>query len=41
VDENGQEAEDAIIRMAYVGMTRARRKLVLCEPNTKLYFEVA
>jgi len=39
--DNGQEAEDSIVRMAYVGMTRARRKLVLCEPSTKLYFEVA
>lgn len=38
--DNGQDAEDAIVRMAYVGMTRARRKLVLCEPSTKLYFEV-
>jgi len=41
VQDNGQEAEDAVVRMAYVGMTRARRKLVLCEPSTKLYFDVA
>lgn len=38
--EQGQDAEDAIRRMFYVGMTRARRKLILCEPATKCFVEI-
>ena len=40
VEDHGQPAEDDITRMAYVGMTRTKRKLVLCEPSVARYFEV-
>ena len=40
IEDNGLDASDAVVRMAYVGMTRARQKLVLCDPGSKNYFEV-
>jgi len=33
--EQSVEGRDAIIRQFYVGMTRARERLVLCAPNTR------
>jgi len=34
---SGQAARDALTRMAYVGMTRAREELHLCSPSEKHY----
>jgi DNA helicase II / ATP-dependent DNA helicase PcrA len=37
---SGGEAADAVIRMFYVGVTRARKRLYICEPTTTARFKI-
>jgi len=38
VEARGQSAKDALTRLAYVGMTRAREEVNLCAPSRRFYW---
>lgn len=39
-DEYGDDARDDVVRMFYVGMTRARERLVVCQNSSQLYADL-